>query len=70
MDLRRAGPAARHQYPDTSAVTYTYETTTSRLKSLEDALNQVKAYSYAKDNLPLGIAYISVARPGFGKPQF
>jgi hypothetical protein len=35
-----------------------------------DALNEMKTDSYAKDDLPLGITYTSVARPGFGKPQF
>ena len=51
------------QYPDTSTVTYTYETTTSRLKSIKDALNQVKTFSYAKDNLPLGITYTAAVNP-------
>ena len=45
------------QYPDTSTVTYAYETTTSRLRSVTDALSQVKTYSYAKDDRLLGIAY-------------
>ena len=45
------------QYPDTSTVTYTYELTTSRLKSVTDALSQVKTYTYAKDDRPLGLAY-------------
>jgi RHS repeat-associated protein len=45
------------QYADTSAVTYAYETTTGRLKSVTDALSQVKSYSYAKDDLLLGTTY-------------
>jgi len=36
------GRLTSKQYPDTSTVTYTYETTTSRLKSVTDALSQVK----------------------------
>ena len=38
------------QYPDTSTVTYAYETMISRLKSVTDALSQVRTYSYAKDD--------------------
>jgi YD repeat-containing protein len=45
------------QFPNASTVTYAYETTTSRLKSVTDALAQVKTYGYAKDDLPTGIAY-------------
>ncbi len=33
------------QYPDTSTVTYAYETTTSRFKFVTDAASQVKTYS-------------------------
>jgi hypothetical protein len=51
------------QYPDTSIVTYAYETTTSRLKSVTDALSQVKTYSYAKDDRLTGIAYTGVVNP-------
>jgi YD repeat-containing protein len=51
------------QYPDTSIVTYTYETTTSRLKSVTDALSQVKTYSYAKDDRLTAIAYTSTVNP-------
>jgi YD repeat-containing protein len=50
------------QYPDTSTVTYAYETTTSRLKSVTDAASQVKTYSYAKDDRLLGIAYTGAAQ--------
>jgi hypothetical protein len=45
------------QYADTSTVTYAYETTTNRLKSMTDGLIQVKTCSYARDNLPLGNIY-------------
>lgn len=51
------------QYPDTSTVTYAYETTTSRLKSVTEALNQVKTNSYAKDDRLLGIAYTGAVNP-------
>lgn len=33
------------QYADTSTITYTYENTTGRLKSVSDALSQVKTYT-------------------------
>lgn len=46
-------------YADASAVTYTYEATTSRLKSVLDALGQTKQYSYANDDRPLGISYLN-----------
>lgn len=46
-------------YPDTSTAIYTYETTTSRLKSVLDALGQTKQYSYTPDNLPTGISYLN-----------
>ena len=51
------------QYPNTSTVTYAYETTTSRLKSVTDAASQVKTYSYAKDDRLLGIAYTGAVNP-------
>jgi YD repeat-containing protein len=36
---------------------------TSRLKSVTDALGQVKTYSYAKDDLPTGITYTGAVNP-------
>jgi RHS repeat-associated protein len=51
------------QYPDTSTVAYTYETTTSRLKSVTDALSQVKTYAYAKDDRLTGITYTGAVNP-------
>jgi hypothetical protein len=36
----------------TAIVGHSYETTTSRLKSVTDPLSQVKTYGYAKDNRP------------------
>ncbi|MFD1985439.1 RHS repeat-associated core domain-containing protein [Mesorhizobium newzealandense] len=46
-------------YADSSAVTYAYEDTTSRLKSVLDALGQTKQFSYFKDNRPSGITYLN-----------
>jgi hypothetical protein len=46
-----------HGRADTNTVTYTYENTTSRLKSVTDALGQIKTYSYAKDDLLTGTSY-------------
>ena len=56
------------QYPDTTTVTYTYENTTSRLKSVTDAASQVKTYSYAKDDRLTAIAYTGAvnATPNVG----
>ena len=51
------------QYPDTSTVTYAYETTTSRLKSVTDAASQVKTYSYAKDDRLTAVAYTGAVNP-------
>jgi hypothetical protein len=45
------------QFPDISTVAHTYETTTSRLKSVTDALGQVKTYGWARDDRLTGIAY-------------
>lgn len=50
-------------YADTSTVTYAYENTTSRLKTVTDALSQVKTYVYAKDDRPLSISYSNAANP-------
>jgi YD repeat-containing protein len=51
----------RRQSPGT--VTYAYETTTSRLKSVTDALGQVKTYAYASDNRLSGITYTGAVNP-------
>jgi len=50
-------------YADTSTVSYAYENTTSRLKTVTDALSQVKTYVYAKDDRPLSISYSNAANP-------
>jgi len=47
------------QYADNSTVNYTYENTTSRLKSVLDALGQTKQYTYAKDDRISGIVYLN-----------
>jgi RHS repeat-associated protein len=57
------GRLTSKQYADTSTVTYAYETTTSRLKSVTDALSQVKTYAYAKDDRLTGIAYTGAVNP-------
>ncbi|WP_349963057.1 RHS repeat-associated core domain-containing protein [Rhizobium sp. ZPR3] len=50
-------------YADNSKITYTYETTTSRLKSALDALGQTKQYSYAIDNNLAGMTYLNAVNP-------
>jgi RHS repeat-associated protein len=52
------GRLTQKTYPDISKLTYTYENTTSRLKSLLDALGQTKQYSYAQDDQLAGITYL------------
>jgi RHS repeat-associated protein len=49
---------AKH-YPDTSIVANTFETTTSRLKAITDALGQKKQFAYARDNRLAGISYLN-----------
>ena len=44
------GRPTSKKYANNSLVTFAYETTTSRLKSRTDALNQVKTFAYAKDD--------------------
>ena len=46
-------------YFDSSTLVTAYENTTSRIKSITDALGQIKQFSYAKDDLLLGITYVS-----------
>lgn len=47
------------KYADNSSVTYTYETTTSRLKSTTDALRQSRRLTYALDDSVTNIAYMN-----------
>ena len=53
------GRLTQKTYPDTSTVAYIYESTTSRLKSVLDALGQTKQYGYAQDNLLTSITYLN-----------
>lgn len=57
------GRVITKKYADTTALTYVYENTTSRLKSVTDALGQTKQYSYTLDNRVSGISYISPVNP-------
>ena len=54
-----------YAYGTTSAKTetYAYETTTSRLHSITDALGQVKTFTYGPDDRVTGIAYSSTVNP-------
>jgi RHS repeat-associated protein len=45
------------QYADASQVTYTYENTISRLKSVTDALGEIRHLSHAKDGTLTGVIY-------------
>nr|WP_200985154.1 RHS repeat-associated core domain-containing protein [Rhizobium rhizogenes]QCL10057.1 RHS repeat-associated core domain protein [Rhizobium rhizogenes] len=54
---------ASKTYADNTTVTYTYENTTSRLKSVLDALGQTKQYSYAIDNSLIGLLYLNAVNP-------
>jgi RHS repeat-associated protein len=59
IDLQSRPITKTYAFGTAAAKTETtaYETTTSRAKSLTDALNQVKTYSYTLDNRIAGIAY-------------
>ena len=57
------GRLASKHYADGSAVTYSYENTTSRLKAVTDALGQTRQYGYANDNRLAGIAYLNAVNP-------
>jgi RHS repeat-associated protein len=50
-------------YADNSHVTYTYETTISRLRGALDALGQTKQYSYTIDNELAGLNYLNAVNP-------
>jgi RHS repeat-associated protein len=50
-------------YADMSTLAFTYETTTSRLKSTTDALNQVRQLTYAQDDRVTGISYVGPLHP-------
>lgn len=53
------GRPVTKQYADSSNVAYAYETTTSRLKSVTDALNQTKQLTYAVDDSLTNISYLN-----------
>lgn len=55
--------ATAKTYADTTTVTSTYETTTSRLKSVLDALGQTKNYGYAEDNRLTAVTYTGAINP-------
>jgi RHS repeat-associated protein len=57
------GRLIQKTYADSSAVTYTYETTTSHLKSVLDALGQTKQFSYANDDRLAEISYLNAINP-------
>ncbi|WGS86967.1 RHS repeat-associated core domain-containing protein [Methylomonas sp. UP202] len=44
-------------YADGKQTTFAYEATTSRLKSVTDALSQKKTFTYAKDDKPTALTY-------------
>jgi YD repeat-containing protein len=50
-------------YADGTETTYSYETTTSRLKSVTDALGQSRNYQYALDDRLAGISYLNALNP-------
>lgn len=52
------GRMTEKSYADTSKLTYTYETSTSRLQSILDALGQTKRFDYAQDDAITGITYL------------
>jgi RHS repeat-associated protein len=51
------GRSSQKIYADSSAINYTYENDTSRLKSVQDALSKTKTYSYNADNTLSEVAY-------------
>lgn len=51
------------QYADGRKVLNTYEATTSRLRSIQDALGQVKHFTYAEDDTLAGITYTNAINP-------
>jgi YD repeat-containing protein len=57
------GRLTAKQYADNSTVTYTYENTTSRLKSVLDALGQTKQFSYTEADQLAGLTYLSPVNP-------
>jgi RHS repeat-associated protein len=50
-------------YADTTSKTYAYETTTSRLKSVFDALGQTRQFGYTRANELANIVYLAAVNP-------
>jgi RHS repeat-associated protein len=50
-------------FPDGTAVNYTYENATSRLKVLTDAIGQITNYTYNRDNTVAQVTYINPVNP-------
>lgn len=61
VDLQSRPTAKR--FADGKTETYTYGSATSRLKSAQDALGQVKTFGYFNDDLVKTIAYSNAANP-------
>jgi RHS repeat-associated protein len=55
-------PAAKH-YADGTQAIYAYEQTMNRLKSVTDALGQIKQYTYKVDDRLSGISYLNALNP-------
>jgi len=55
------GRLTSKQYPDGSQVTYTYENSTKRLKSVADEQGQLKIYTYYQDDDVQSISYANEA---------
>lgn len=61
IDIQSRPISKTYQYGTASATTetYAYESTTSRLHSITDALGQVKTFTYGEDDRITGITYTS-----------
>ncbi len=59
------GRVTAKQYADGSSIQYNYETTTSRMKSVQDEKGQLRSYTYAVDDHPVLVSYLQaqVATP-------
>ncbi len=61
-DYDLEGRLTTKRFVDGSEVKYTYEQTTSRLRSVEDEQGQIQVYEYTVDNNPRRISYPVAAR--------
>lgn len=57
------GRLSSKTYADLTSITYAYENTISRLKSVLDPLGQTKQYAYGRDDSLAGISYLNVVNP-------